>query len=267
DARDGFVVHSFAGDDPIVCRDHVRAALQQDRNRWHPVITRPRPIVRHDDTTAVALRIWDRAKSPRRTIVEQYLGSRGLALPSGAVSDVIRFHCQLKLNGVTVGGMVALFRDVRTNTPCAIQRTFFDREAHKLDRRMLGRTKGAAIKLDPDDAITDGLTIGEGLETCLAARQAGFVPIWALGSARAIASFPLLSRVSSTTVIVDNDDSSSRTGQTAADEAVWRWTMAGREVVEVMPRRRGTDLNDVVQGREEWSRCERATAVAPATNK
>ena len=25
-APDGFVVHSFAGDDPITCRDHVRGA-------------------------------------------------------------------------------------------------------------------------------------------------------------------------------------------------------------------------------------------------
>jgi hypothetical protein len=27
DARDGFIVHSFSGDDPIACRDHVRARL------------------------------------------------------------------------------------------------------------------------------------------------------------------------------------------------------------------------------------------------
>jgi hypothetical protein len=26
-APDGFVVHSFAGDDPIICRDHVRERL------------------------------------------------------------------------------------------------------------------------------------------------------------------------------------------------------------------------------------------------
>ena len=26
-APDGFVVHSFAGDDPIVCKDHVRTVL------------------------------------------------------------------------------------------------------------------------------------------------------------------------------------------------------------------------------------------------
>jgi hypothetical protein len=27
DAFEGFIVHSFAGDDPIICRDHVRTKL------------------------------------------------------------------------------------------------------------------------------------------------------------------------------------------------------------------------------------------------
>ena len=57
---------------------------------------------------------------------------------------------------------------------------------------MLGRAKGAAIKLDPDDDVTLGLHIGEGIETCLAARQLGYRPVWALGSAGAIAAFPVL---------------------------------------------------------------------------
>jgi hypothetical protein len=263
DARDGFVVHSFAGDDPIVCRDHLRAALRLDRDQWRPAAPRHRAVASHNDTTPLALRIWERAHSPHRTIVERYLRSRRLALPFGPIGNVIRHHLALKFGGMTVGGMVALFRDIRADVPCAIQRTFFDGAGRKLDRLMLGRAKGAAIKIDPDDSITDGLTIGEGLETCLAARQAGFAPIWALGSAGAIASFPLLSGISTLIIIVDHDD----TGQSATDETVWRWTTAGREVVEVMPRRHGTDFNDVVHGRGEWSRRERATAVAQAKNE
>ena len=54
-APDGFVVHSFAGDDPITCRDHVRAKLGLSTFKpkkktngktkgaskpWSPVITR-----------------------------------------------------------------------------------------------------------------------------------------------------------------------------------------------------------------------------------
>jgi hypothetical protein len=35
--------------------------------------------------------------------------------------------------------MVALFRDIRTNEPCAIHRTFLHGAGRKLDRKMLGR--------------------------------------------------------------------------------------------------------------------------------
>src|SRR3954453_2474967 len=41
----------------------------------------------------------------------------------------------------------------------------------------------SAIKLDPDEDVTSGLVIGEGLETTLSARQVGLRPAWALGSA------------------------------------------------------------------------------------
>jgi hypothetical protein len=34
DAPDGFIVHSFAGDDPIACRDHVRARI--GLGKWEP---------------------------------------------------------------------------------------------------------------------------------------------------------------------------------------------------------------------------------------
>jgi hypothetical protein len=37
DARDGFIVHSFAGDDPLACRDYVRGKLQL--TRFKPVRT------------------------------------------------------------------------------------------------------------------------------------------------------------------------------------------------------------------------------------
>jgi putative DNA primase/helicase len=187
-------------------------------------------------------------------------------LPSGPVSNVIRFHDGLKLDGRAACGMVALFRDIRSDVPCGIQRTFFDEAGHKLDRRMLGRARQAAIKIDPDDSVTTGLTIGEGLETCLAARQTGFRPVWALGSAGAIAAFPLLDGVGSLTIIVDNDDSG--TGQRAAEDTIWRWTMAGREVIQVKPSRPGDDFNDVIQRRPAWPPHERAImAIAHARSE
>src|SRR6267143_983831 len=86
-ARDGFVVHSFAGEDPLVCRDHVRNALSlgpPDQRRPPPLPYARGAVSRDDGTSALALRIWDRANSARHTIVERYLASRGLAVPYGA---------------------------------------------------------------------------------------------------------------------------------------------------------------------------------------
>ena len=50
----------------------------------------------------------------------------------------------------------------------------------------------------------EGLFIGEGVETVLAAIQHGFKPAWALGSAGAVKNFPALSSIGSLSNIVDN---------------------------------------------------------------
>ena len=55
---------------------------------------------------------------------------------------------------------------------------------------MLGPVGGCAVKLDPDDAVTFGLGICEGVETGLAIRAKGWRPIWALGSAGAVEPLP-----------------------------------------------------------------------------
>ena len=52
---------------------------------------------------------------------------------------------------------------------------------------MLGLVQRAAVKLD--DHVGDELAIGEGIETCLAARMLGIQPTWALGSVGMIRPF------------------------------------------------------------------------------
>jgi hypothetical protein len=155
---------------------------------------------------------------------------------------VIRFHPALKLNGERVAAMVALLRDIRTNEPCGIHRTFFDHGGRKLGRKMLGRAKGAAIKLDADEDVELGLHIGEGIETCLAAWLAGFRPVWVLGSAGAIAAFPVLSGIEAITVLGELDDGGAN--YRATHVCAERWVRAGKEAYVVVPLI-GSDLNDV----------------------
>jgi putative DNA primase/helicase len=249
-APEGFLCYSFAGDDWRECRDYVRQALdlgewEHRRKRSAPCRPTRAPAFTDDDAgerIAVALRLWNAARDPCGTIVGDYLASRGIALPDDIASDVVRFHPALKFNGGSVSGMIALFRDIASNKPCGIHRTFLDGEGRKLDRKMLGRAKGAAIKLDADETVTLGLHIGEGLETCLAARLAGFRPVWALGSASGIASFPVLGGIDAITILGEVNDGGAN--HRAAQACAARWIEAGREALIVAPLT-GDDLNDV----------------------
>jgi hypothetical protein len=97
--------------------------------------------------------------------------------------------------------------------------------------------------IDPFDAVTTGLHIGEGIETCLAARSLGLRPTWALGSAGAIAVFPILAGVECLTLLAEHDDASAR----AVNVCAARWHGAAREVFINRPIG-GKDLNDALRG-------------------
>jgi hypothetical protein len=124
------------------------------------------------------------------------------------------------------------------------------RGGDKIGRMVLGPKDGAAVKLSPNDSVTMGLTIAEGVETALSGIQLGWRPAWSVSDAAGIAKFPVLPGVEALTILVDNDESG--TGQRRAIECSDRWTKAGREVLRVIPRRSGDDLNDIV--------CRRAVA-------
>jgi hypothetical protein len=194
------------------------------------------------ENAAKAERIWRESADPRGTIVEAYLASRGIALPDHIAIEAIRFHGDLWREGARLAGMVALISDVRTNEPQAIHRTFLSPDAIRLDKRMLGPAGGGAIKLDTDEAVSIGLVIGEGIETCLSAAQMGFQPVWALGSAGAIANFPVLPGVDGLTIALEDDDAN----RNAVARCAERWRAAGRDVLGVRDPR-GGDLNDAIR--------------------
>jgi hypothetical protein len=120
----------------------------------------------------------------------------------------------------------------------------------------LGNIAGGAVKLWDDADVTQGLVIGEGIETTLAAatriehRGTLLRPAWAVLCASNMASFPVLPDVEALTILVDNDvpdRKGHQRGQESAAQCAHRWSDAGREVCRLMLRQAGTDFNDAVR--------------------
>jgi hypothetical protein len=149
--------------------------------------------------------------------------------------------------------MLAAFRLIKGNAFVAVQRTALTSDGKrlvgpdgkKLKPKMFGPVKDSAVKLDEDAAVTQGLTIGEGVETCLTARQLGFAPTWALGGVYSIAAFPVLVGIEALTILAERGEPSIR----AIEVCGRRWHEAGREVLIIRPRIGGSDVNDALMER------------------
>jgi putative DNA primase/helicase len=264
-APEGFTVHSHAGDDWKVCRDYVRERLGMpafEPGRRGSGSVRParigqpadqfgedRDLKRVERTKRRAVARFNEAQDPRNTIVETYLASRNLSLPDELAGTVLRFHPARPWKDDETGellkvpAMVAAMRDIRTDDLTAIHRTRLTPDGCKIGRKMMGKASGAAIKLDPDENVCLGLHVGEGLETCLAARQLGFRPVWALGSASAIAAFPVLSGIDALSILAEDDATGANAR--AIEACAERWLAAGREVLRIASLW-GGDINDAL---------------------
>jgi hypothetical protein len=253
----GFIVHSFAGDDWRECRDYVRQRLGLPP--WQPGDEQDRRIqpsrLRDWDRAAVdaqaedrtrneddllrikrATEIWDQAADPRGTLTQQYLHSRGLDLGDDLAGTVLRFHPRTPWRDENTGqtdfipALIAAFRSIDDDSITAIHRIRVDQPQRwpKADRRMLGVVHRAAVKLDP---LGTEIAIGEGIETCLAGRQLGYRPAWALGSVGAISFFPVLDGVTRLHIFAETEEASERTIQLCGT----RWHRAGRRVRIIRP--------------------------------
>ena len=264
EAPDGFLVHSFAGDDPIICKNYIRRQLGPPE--WEPGDERDRRIDASQrarfDRTAIdreavmrprteddhvrverAVAIWKEGSDPRRTLAETYLNlHRKLRLDDDLASGVLRFHPACPWRDENTGktervpALIAAFRSIDDGTVTAIQRVALDAAGAKIGRRMLGVVNRAAVMLDP---IGPKLAVGEGVETCMAARQLGVGPAWALGSSGGIAGFPVLDGIDRLILLGETDQASAD----AIHFCGRRWRKAGRRVCIAMPDI-GSDLND-----------------------
>jgi putative DNA primase/helicase len=186
-------------------------------------------------------------------VLDAYLAGRGIHRPADVLrADVLRYHdaCPFRLkDGSTVRlpAMVAIMVDIVSNEPCGVHRTALKPDGSgKADmpdgtspKKMLGRAKGAVVKLSVDEVVHDGLGIAEGIEDALSVMCAGWRPVWAALTAGGIARFPVLDGIECLTIFGDADP----TGLAAAQECQARWRAAGRECPIVLPPHGATDWN------------------------
>ena len=200
---------------------------------------------------ARALLIWDAATTIRGTLAETFFAARKIKVMPPDVDGVLRWHPALSGYGrERLPAIIALFRDVLTDKPVAIHRTFIlDARGGKAVRMSLGPRAGAAVKLWPL-AGGEQLAIGEGIETCLAAIQLGAAapPIWAATVANNMPTVPVIEGVKQLTILADNDteDGAPGVGEVKARALRINWLAAGRAVRLFMPPQPKQDFNTLL---------------------
>lgn len=205
-------------------------------------VHKPQPSKR-ETLSDWGLDFWQHC-SPLAGVALDYLKSRRCFIPP-ADGD-LRWHPSVKHGPSSYTGpaLVALITDALTGKPLSLHRTWITATG-KADvdppRLVLSghATKGGVIRLWPDDCVTDGLAIGEGIETCLSLAHA-FTPTWATIDAGHLADFPVLAGVEVLTIARDNDQA----GIKAAQECTARWVDAGRTVR--VTRQVANDFNDIL---------------------
>lgn len=201
--------------------------------------------VRHETLSDYGRELWA-ACMPLAGEALAYLQARACVIPP-ADGD-LRWHPALKHppSGLLVPALVALVTDALTGAPLTLHRTWIQANGNKAEldppRMSLGgcRKQGGVVRLWPDEAVTLGLGVAEGIETCLSLAHA-FTPVWACLDAGNLGAFPVLAGIESLLIGADHDDA----GKAAAGACGARWAAAGREVAIVIPPRHKADINDV----------------------
>ena len=232
--QDGGVAHCF------------RCGLVMTSRNAKPSATAIKPARtsnKHERLSDYGQQLWQACK-PIDGTAAAYLQARKCVIPPS--DGDLRWHPALKHPSGFVGAaLVALVTHALTNEPLSLHRTWITSSGKaNVDppRMMLGNhsTKSGVIRLYPDDSVSAGLGIAEGIETALSLAH-GFNPVWATIDAGHLKAFPVLDGIEALTVCVDDDEA----GRSAANSCAERWYAAGRAVLLVTHS--GGDINDLVR--------------------
>lgn len=251
-----FLVHSFAGDDWRICREHVQLTLNLPLDRLpHAAATISAPRSFNgapSNRKSKAAQIWRSATRLEGSPAHEYLTLRllGREVPRAVFDgDALRWAPDCRVAG-SIGAMVALMTSPLTGEPTGILQTFIDpnltntmgRNGKSL-RLMMGN-EGIA-RLWGDAEVSTFLALGEGVETTLAGTIAtGEAPAWAALHAGNMKKFPVLPGVEGLTLFVDNDLSGA--GQQASLACAERWYTASNVKVRFFTPTVPGDFNDIL---------------------
>jgi len=211
-----------------------------------PIASRSQPT-KHETLSEFGLALWADCL-PISGDGLAYLKARACVVPPE--DGDLRYHPALKHppSGMVGPALVALVTDAVTGVPLTLHRTWVcaygSKAAFSPPRMLLGghRKVGGVVRLWPDEALTQGLGLAEGIETALSLAHA-FAPVWACIDAGNLAGLPVLDGVESLLIAVDHDAA----GFSAAEACATRWAMQGRVVSLVVPPEAKTDLNDIAR--------------------
>jgi hypothetical protein len=238
----------------------VRNGQEQPQSSQHGDNSRGVEHQQHVTLSPWGLDLWNAcSRLLPGTPAGNYLDHRCCIVPPGD----LRWHPDLldRVSGYRGPALIGLVTDALTCEPINLHRTWLapggrDKAALEKPRRLLkGHRSGGVVRLWPDEEVTLGLVVGEGLESCLAAALDGLTPVWATISASNLAAFPVLHGIEGITILCDHDRPNAKTGRRAGHEAtlelIRRYSEAGfdpkRDVRVIMPPTEGEDVNDLVR--------------------
>lgn len=201
----------------------------------------PKPEPERQPVPDFVCELWGQRQPLAGSIGMDYLMARGCAIPP-ADGD-LAFHPGLRHpTGYRGAALVARITDAVTREPMGLHRTWVTPtgKAEVQPAKMtLGPKQGGVIRLWPDEAVTAGLAVAEGIETSLSIAHT-FKPVWCLIDAGNLATFPVLPGIECLVIGADHDPA----GIKAARECADRWARAGRDVRVILPHEAGADWND-----------------------
>lgn len=228
--------------------EHVETYRRDRAPTFRPgkPINRPLAASKREILSEYGVELFGACTALRGTVGEAYLLARSCVIPP-ADGD-LRFHPALRhQSGYTGPALVALVTHAVTRAPLTLHRSWVRSDGRKADiepnRMLLGghAKRHGVIRLWPDESVTCGLAVAEGIETALSLAHA-YSPVWSCVDAGNLAALPVLQGIETLVIGADHDAA----GIEAANRCADRWAATGVDVRVIAPATAKRDWNDAV---------------------